>query len=371
MSSNIRQRQTDMCGIIGYIGKQEAAPVIINGLKKLEYRGPDLLKGYCKDFCGHMGWANETLIKFAGAYKLREQITMKILNIIRKEHYYVLVGKEFRRLLESKIGSKKKLTNKLNISRKTLYRIRKREGYWCNVQTLLNLCKDVGISNRQLISNIQKIKTKNSFPIRFKNLRLTSSFARILGHILGDGGIHIIKNENKYRAFYVNNENRLLNSFRSCVKAVFGDVKIYFRRREEHGDEIWLPSTIGYLLYTLLEYDRFGEKRVPGIIRDSENKRVLSAFLQAIYDDEGFVYPKKKMIVIAQVKYDLLKDVRELVLRLGINANQILVHRSKERSTMYYFSITHRDNISKFKDMIGFLHPTKGEKLHALVKGYR
>lgn len=30
-----------MCGIVGYIGKNPAYPVLINGLKKLEYRGYD------------------------------------------------------------------------------------------------------------------------------------------------------------------------------------------------------------------------------------------------------------------------------------------------------------------------------------------
>src|ERR1051326_9180327 len=30
-----------MCGIVGYIGKQEAAPIILEGLRRLEYRGYD------------------------------------------------------------------------------------------------------------------------------------------------------------------------------------------------------------------------------------------------------------------------------------------------------------------------------------------
>ncbi|MCK4490288.1 MAG: class II glutamine amidotransferase, partial [Anaerolineales bacterium] len=30
-----------MCGIVGYIGPQNATPIIMNGLKKLEYRGYD------------------------------------------------------------------------------------------------------------------------------------------------------------------------------------------------------------------------------------------------------------------------------------------------------------------------------------------
>ena len=30
-----------MCGIVGFAGRKQAAPVLIDGLKKLEYRGYD------------------------------------------------------------------------------------------------------------------------------------------------------------------------------------------------------------------------------------------------------------------------------------------------------------------------------------------
>ena len=30
-----------MCGIVGYVGTENAVPYLINGLKKLEYRGYD------------------------------------------------------------------------------------------------------------------------------------------------------------------------------------------------------------------------------------------------------------------------------------------------------------------------------------------
>ena len=44
-----------MCGIVGYIGKKPVYDILINGLKKLEYRG--------YDSSGIMIYNNELLVK--------------------------------------------------------------------------------------------------------------------------------------------------------------------------------------------------------------------------------------------------------------------------------------------------------------------
>ena len=65
-----------MCGIIGYIGKNKALPILIDGLKKLEYRG------YDSSGIALQSNNNITLIKSKGKIKKLEQ---KIFDNITKE----------------------------------------------------------------------------------------------------------------------------------------------------------------------------------------------------------------------------------------------------------------------------------------------
>ena len=43
MTFSIREEKgmVIMCGIVGYIGEEQATPILLSGLQKLEYRGYD------------------------------------------------------------------------------------------------------------------------------------------------------------------------------------------------------------------------------------------------------------------------------------------------------------------------------------------
>ena len=43
-----------MCGIVGYVGRAEAAPILLDGLRRLEYRGYDSA-GVAVVDRGHLG----------------------------------------------------------------------------------------------------------------------------------------------------------------------------------------------------------------------------------------------------------------------------------------------------------------------------
>tara|TARA_Y100000310_G_C20685143_1_gene818503 strand:- start:2602 stop:3729 length:1128 start_codon:yes stop_codon:yes gene_type:complete len=373
-----------MCGIIGYKGKKNGCAVVLDGLKDLEYRGYDSWGISSNNFTnrinnnfGHVRWAMENFIKHDSSQNLKHSNKrgrgMNILNIIKKENYYALISKDFQTILCENIIDKKELLERTKISRKTLYRMTKKENYWCNIKALFNLTNELNINEDKLIKNIEKVKTKNSFPINTKRINTSSKeFFRIIGHILGDGGIHIIEKEGKYRAFYTNNEDILLNSFSMDIKKIFGGVNQYKRRRDWQGDEIWLPTTVGYLFYNILNYEALNKKkRIPNLILNTKNKELLGAFLQAFYDDDGFIYPQKNMVVIAQKSRELVEDIREVVTRIGIRPNPVLIHKSKGKTTMHYFSITHKDNFKIFNKFVGFKHPKKKGKLKILMNKYK
>ncbi len=59
-----------MCGIVGYLGEQQAAPILLNGLSKLEYRGYD-----SAGICVRDGEADTVVVKAKGRLKVLSEKT--------------------------------------------------------------------------------------------------------------------------------------------------------------------------------------------------------------------------------------------------------------------------------------------------------
>ncbi|MFW6311040.1 MAG: hypothetical protein ACOC1K_02270, partial [Nanoarchaeota archaeon] len=231
---------------------------------------------------------------------------MNIIKCLISGKYYGKITNELRIIINSRISNLSKISKELEISYQTLFRIMKKRDYWCNIKILISLGEILSIEKKYIIENIILIKTHNSFPFDFKIINLDlPDFYSIIGHILGDCGFHIVQKEGKYRPFYSNVEKNLLHSFTRSIKNVFGNVKIYKRERKDRASEVWLSSSIGLLLFEIMSYDEKHTKMIPSFIINNTDPNKIGAFLQAIYDDDGYLYPSKKMIVFAQKRKHL------------------------------------------------------------------
>ena len=301
------------------------------------------------------------------------EMHIDIINLIDKDNFYGRISEELRSKIKNRIKNfkKKDIIEKTEISRQTLLRILKLKNYWINLGTLFYLCDILKVGHKNIKENIISIKTKNSFPISAKYINLNMEFARIAGHLLGDGGIHIVKNEGKYRIFYANKQKSLIKSFYQDTRVIFPDVKIYVRHREKEQkvSEVWLPTTASIILYSIFNMNNCKMRRVPKFVYDWHESYV-GEFLRAIFDDEGYIYPSKNLIAIALSNNKLLNDVKKLLKNIGINSNPIKLTHNKKRSQMFYFYISGRENIMKFNEKVGFSHPTKSKKLEMLIFKY-
>jgi len=294
-----------------------------------------------------------------------------ILDSVNVNRFYGRISKDLREKIKYQIKNynRDKILLKSKTSSETLRRVLLKNNHWVKLQTLFSICNLLNIEEVYVKENITEFKTKDSFPIITKKILLNIEFARITGHLLGDGGIHINEKEGKYRIFYVNNNHVLLDSFSSDIKTIFPEIKLYKRIREERGDEIWLPTAHSSILYSIFNMKDCKLRRIPKFIYGETNK-IKSALLQAFFDDEGYIYPQKYIIAISVSNRELLNDIKNLLEDLCIKSNDIKSTNSKTRSKMFYFYITGKNNIIKFFEVVGFLSPAKKTKLSMLVSKY-
>jgi len=199
---------------------------------------------------------------------------------------------------------------------------------------------------------------------------LSKNFARCLAKISGDGYLY-------YRYVRYNNTcKELLEEFRQDMKTEFGDIKLTIG--VTNTGTLFIQAHTKRVINRFLEFlpdYRSNVVKVPSqIIRAPED--IKKEYVRALYDDEGCaalrIFNKtnewKRNVTLASNSKRLLEDIKSILLEFDIKTNTIIKNRSDR---CYILGISGRENFIKFKEKIGFKHPTKIKKLDLIILSYK
>ncbi len=286
---------------------------------------------------------------FPNFYFKLDQLLLNYLNkqVIRKYS----TNEEFRRRL---------VNENISLSSASISNILRGRTFFKG-RLLRILVKEFSISNiEQKIVAVKSAKSSEPLIKPKIKFRINKNFARIIGNILGDGGL-----TKQGNPIYANKNKELISHFERNCKEFFGNFNIY-KRQDRGVINIQLPTIIGKVL-VYVGVDKY-KKRVP-IILDSLDKICRNAFISAIYDDEGSI--SNRTIIIEMTSRAIINRAHSILKESGISPNQIKTRKRGENKRSYYFRISGREELIKFNNLIGFLHPEKTIKLIKAIKGYK
>ncbi len=193
--------------------------------------------------------------------------------------------------------------------------------------------------------------------------------ARLVGHVFGDGHIHV----RKYYFVYVNSERALLESVKRCVQQVFGNVKVSMGRSIGGVPRLQFSNVVGKHL-SFLGAPVGSKIRSPTPIPkwiEAGSEEVLIGFLSSLVDDEfslrkydATIKVEKLASLINELKYYLL-SLKKLFEEIGIevsepHSDQEKMKTNGEKVISMRVWITGRHNLRKLKKL-DIAHPRKKE----------
>jgi len=188
-------------------------------------------------------------------------------------------------------------------------------------------------------------------------------FASVHAYLCADG--YVIRNQEIGKKYYyvgLRNMNIvLLKDFQKKCRNVFGINPIITRQKDRckfQNKEICLKL--------LADFGSFHSHKwsMPKMSR-----KELSSWLRSYFDCDGWaslVKAKDRKIGLDSVNYIGLKNIQKSLKPFGITSS---VHPRKARS-IWNLSICGKDDLIKFRDEIGFLHPNKKRKLEEAIGSY-
>jgi len=257
----------------------------------------------------------------------------------------------FKQLLRDKNLSQNKLAQKMKSTRMVIQRFLKGEGIKkANFSEIENI---LGTNLKNCIIGVER-KSINIPEITSKNL------CQIIGYFIGDGTI----GEN-FIKFYDKNRT-ILEYYNELIQKVFKIRGNISKNQFERQYILTISSKRLQLFFEKLDFG-IGEKKIPLKFQRVDNNS-LSFLLRGLFDAEGIVrlHPRKSIGLTSGFK-KILEVVRLLLLRFGILSSIYQLKRTVKISNgakdyCYILTITGED-LLKFKEVIGFSHPVKKQKI--------
>ncbi|WP_421077329.1 DNA topoisomerase I [Methanothermococcus sp. Ax23] len=263
----------------------------------------------------------------------------------------------------------KDLREKLNLSK---HKFSERFGisytqtwkYEENKRVPLYLFNRLGLKKPKYITSTNpKLSIKNPFPLGY-----SSSLIRIISHLVGDGSIYKkgITKENVYDFRYHNTDMDLITQFVDDVENVFG-IRLTVKKAKpklvknktrycKEKYYVQIPAVVGRVLAIL--FPEIVNKNAPKF-----PKEFYPEYIGALFDDEGCVVENECKLFISNTNFDLLEDIKKMLLELGIESRL-----DKNQFKLY---IKGRKNTQKFLNKIPFISVDKKQKLiNALSNKY-
>lgn len=196
--------------------------------------------------------------------------------------------------------------------------------------------------------------------------------ARCLAKVSGDGCLCP-----KYVG-YTNTCEELLKEFKQDITKEFG--KVHFGEGKVNSGTSFIYIYKQFVIKEFLKYLKdFRSKAIfiPNKIKNS-SKLIQIEYLRALYDDEGSanirIFNKtkewKRSITLVSNSLRLLKDVKKILKNLGILSNKIIKNAKVKKDCSNVLAITGKENLVKFKENIGFLHPIRSKRLNLMIRTY-
>ncbi len=391
-----------MCGIVGYVGEREAQPIILESLKRIEYRGYDSAgvafitdkgievykdKGKVDDLIGKI---NSKLISsnIGIAHCLHPNTLVQLADgriepikeIVEGDKVMALDFKE----LNFKPASVKTFKH---TSPSLIYEIKTASTFIkCAPEHRMFVVLENGRVTEKRVDEVEKndilicaqdIEVKGSsralrdiFVKRYYRIKIPDrsdpGLMQILGYLLGDG----YAREKYIRFRFRDTDIETLKIYRELMRNTFA---VRCKIKKIKGVKAYqLEANSRYLCLWLEEnFPEFVEshcKRISSWIGSLPSEEI-AAFLRGLFDAEGCVNLKSKQVTLRVANEEIIRMLQFLFLRFKILTSIGELKRGvRQKQSSYSLALSNREDIELFYEVIGFGHPEKQRRTREVIR---